>query len=165
MCKKRIYLMAAFFVLGLALSSVVNAADIVARAWEFDADLEGWGLGNNVSDLTWEAGGYMNGTATNGDPYLNSPAGLALDITDAAFIKVRLKNDTPSDRGQIYFATPAGGFAEARRINFTIIPNDTDYTEYTIDMSDHDQWTGTLNRIRLYPATRADPLTVDYFRI
>ncbi|MCP4454755.1 MAG: hypothetical protein GY809_25120, partial [Planctomycetes bacterium] len=66
MCKKRIYLMAAFFVLGLALSSVVNAADIVAQAWECDSDLEGW-TGSNVCGLAWETGGYMNGTATNGD--------------------------------------------------------------------------------------------------
>ena len=165
MCKKQIYLMAAFFVLGLALSSVVNAADIVARAWEFDTDLEGWGLGNNVSDLTWEAGGYMNGTATNGDPYLNSPAGLDLDITDASFIKVMLKNDTPSTRGQIYFATPAGGFSEGRHKDFTIIPNDTGYTEYTIDMSDNAEWTGTLNRIRLDPGVAAGSFSVDYFRI
>ncbi len=165
MCKKRIYLMAAFFVLGLALPSVVNAADIVAQAWEFDTDLEGWGLGNNVSGLTWEAGGYMNGTATNGDPYLNSPAGLALDITDAPFIKVMLKNDTSTDRAQIYFATPAGGFSEARHKDFTITPNDTGYTEYTIDMSDNAEWTGTLNRIRLDPSVGAGSFSVDYFRI
>ena len=165
MCKKRTYLMAALFVLGLALSSVVYAADIVAQGWEFDTDLEGWGLGNNVSDLTWEAGGFMNGTATNGDPYLNSPAGLDLDITNALFIKVRLKNETSSTRGQIYFATPAGGFSEARHKDFTIIPNDTDYTEYTIDMSDNAEWTGTLTRIRLDPGVAAGAFSVDYFRI
>lgn len=93
--------------------------------------------------------------------------GLGVAITSAKTIKVRLKNSTSATSGQIYFITNADpAWNEAKHKDFPINAN-SNYTEYTIDLSTVAGWTGTLKQLRLDPEAGAasGSFSVDYLRI
>ena len=124
---------------------------VVIKAWDFDNDAEGWNT-KNVNGFTHEAGGYIGGTMATGDPRLISQDNLGIDITDYPLLVIKMKNDTSSDFGTIYYATnESPGFSEEKSINFAIKQNDDIYREYVIDLSEDTNWTGTLKQLRLDP--------------
>jgi hypothetical protein len=88
-----------------------------------------------VSSFGWQAGGYVGGDSYGGDPYIHSAENLGFDITNNKFIKVKFKNTSASTAAQIYFITTTDGlWNEAKHKDFIVIAN-SDYTEYTVDMS------------------------------
>jgi len=69
--------------------------------------------------------------------------------------------------GQVYFVTQSDqDWNEAKHINFPIIPQ-SDFTEYTIDMTGIGGWAGNLKRLRVDPSTNVTTgsFRIDYIRI
>ncbi|WP_183530821.1 hypothetical protein, partial [Paenibacillus baekrokdamisoli] len=144
----------------------INTAGI-AGEWEFASTAEGWKGTNHVSGFGWQSGGYVGGSITEGDPQIMSGSNLGVDISNNKIIKVKLKNSTTSTLGQIFFKTNADGtWDNAKHKDFAIVAN-SDFTEYTIDMSTVAGWTGTLNQLRLDPEQGAasGSFSIDYIRI
>jgi len=145
----------------------------VKTAWEFTEDLEGWYAqdNNQIDELVWQEGGYIGGNALGGDPIINSPDNLGINIDEYKIIKIRMKNMTTGNRAKIYFTTYADTVInENKAVTFTLIPNDENYTEYVIDMSINPYWTGKLKQIRFDPIdvrwqTHPGPFSIDYIRI
>src|SRR4030095_3435963 len=135
-------------------------------AWNFNSGVEGWGNpSSHITNLGWQSGGYIGGTITGNDPYFYSADNLNIDITNNKFIKVRLKNTTPSTSAQIFFITTMNAnFDEAKSKVFPITAN-SDYTEYTIDMSSVSGWTGTLRQLRFDPGSTNGTVSVDYIKL
>jgi len=145
----------------------IDYIGIQENPWEFASTVEGWKAQYCVNGFSWQTGGYVGGTIIGTDPQIVSGTNLGIDITSHKIIKIKLKNGTASATGQIFFITNADGvYNAAKHKDFAIQPN-SDYTEYTIDMSTVAGWTGTLKQLRFDPEHGASggSFGVDYVRI
>lgn len=135
------------------------------KAWNFDTTSENWIVGNQVTGLAWQNGGYLGGTISGTDPFIYSSDNLNVDLSNTKLIKIRLKYITGTTMAQMFFTTTAdGAFNEAKSKAFTVVAN-SDYAEYTLDMSTVAGWTGTLRRLRFDPATATGSFSIDYIRL
>lgn len=151
-----------------------------AISWEFNTSADrllAKANINNSSTMDWYSPGQIGGSITGNDPYFYLPelsSGANINLNTNKIIKVRLKNETPATHAQFYFSTyqiGEGGMDETKVITFPIIPN-SDFVEYTVDMSSIPKWTGLLRQLRFDPAVYPGGFTgpygsfqVDYIRI
>ncbi len=146
---------------------VLKPESKIAKAWEFNTAgaLEGWAGNQHISGLTAN-GSSLAGNIAGIDPALTSDDNLGCDITSNKLIIIRMKNNTSSKWGQIYFTTTTDtAWNEDKHIDFPIIPNDSGYTEYIIDMSQlPSKWTGTLKQLRIDPCigVTSGSFSIDY---
>lgn len=137
------------------------------RAWEFaaDSDLEGWRMKNQVSGSVGD--GILRLISTGTDPYILSPDQLAIsDPQVYRYVKLRLKNETSSPSGDIFFITNEDPvWNSAKSVPFAASGNDEEYQEYIIDMGANPLWQGTIRGIRLDPASAPGIISIDYIRI
>lgn len=148
------------------------------KSWEFNASSDVTSLSrHDFSALNWTSPGYMNGIISGTDPYIFLPvvaSGENVNLNTGKTIKIRLKNQTDSTSAQFFYTTynsGDGGFDEVKHVDFPIIPN-SDFTEYTIDMTGIPKWSGLLKQLRIDPATYAGgfsgpygSMQIDYIRI
>ena len=136
------------------------------RTWTFDTTVEGWGNPSvNISGFGWQTDGYVGGSINGADPFIYSPDNLGLDTGLNKIIKIRFKNTTPSTFAQLFFITNSDAtWNEAKHKDFTVTAN-SDYTEYTVDMSSVTGWTGTLRQLRFDPGNAAGSFSLDYLKI
>jgi hypothetical protein len=142
----------------LTLREFDISGDTVSKGWNFDVDTQGWTATNHVSGFGWESDGgakSVAGTITGNDSQLKSPDNLKVKV-DGDFIHVRLKNTSASTTAHVYFITDADAtWNETKSKTFTTTAN-SDYTEYSIDMSRVSGWSGqTLRQLRLDPSDDA----------
>lgn len=145
------------------------------KVWEFYNSNHGWApAGLGVEGFILNPEGYIEANVS-ADPYIHSPNNLNIDLTNNKTIKIRMRNNTDFDTAQIYFVTTDGGWSENYRKNFSIVPN-SDFLEYTIDMSDSNgyageaTWEGTLEQFRVDPiasvsGTDLGSIAIDYIRV
>lgn len=122
--------------------------------WDFTTDAAGWTVGNQVNNFSWnsEAGGYVGGTITGADAYINSQTGLNIDLTLNKYITIRMKNNSSQSIGQIYFTTTTDNvWNNFKHMDFTLSTN-SGYVTYLIDMTGLATWTGQLAQIRIDPS-------------
>lgn len=140
----------------------------IDRSWEFSLNSGGWSSWNGISGFG-TSGGSLNGNITSNNPMMASSDTLNMDITSNQIITIRMRNSTPGNTARIYFTTNSDTtWNEAKAKSFAIKPNDSNYTEYTIDMSSVAGWTGTLNQLRFDPVdtgASSGSFSIDYFRI
>jgi hypothetical protein len=88
-------------------------------AWEFpaDGDAEGWRPANQLEPFTI-SGGVLRTRAIGGDPYMVHD-GLALDARRDLVVEVTMTSSVGGG-GQLFWAGPQGGYAEARSSRFTV---------------------------------------------
>ena len=134
--------------------------------WDFTTGFNDWNAQSNISSFTHQNTGIVSGNINGSDPYIVSGDNLNKNITAESKIFIRLKNETLSDQGQIYFTTTSEtGFDEAKHVDFSILPN-SDYTDYIINMGANPKWTGTLKQLRIDPAVNATgTFNIDFIRI
>lgn len=148
------------------------------KSWEFSVSGDVSGLTrHDFSTLNWVSPGYMNGVISGNDPYIVLPtmaSSEGVNLNNGKTIKIKLKNQTASTKAQLYFTTynsGDGGFDDVKSIDFPISPN-SDFVEYTIDMTGIAKWSGLLKQLRVDPATYAigssgpyGSMQIDYVRI
>lgn len=138
----------------------------------FSEDYVGWQFyGNppvNIKGFCWGNGGFGGGTITDRNSSITSDASRGINISECKIIKVRMKNSTSGNKGKFYFVTDADRkWDESKSMIFKIVPNDTRYREYTIDLKNIKGWTGTLNQLKYSPSIDAvsGTFSIDYIRI
>lgn len=136
------------------------------RSWHFNTGLEGFITGNRISGFTNTGNGTVTGNITRArdNSYIESPNALNINTDKANRIQIRLKNNTNTTRAYVDFRIGNGGFVYDQQ--FTTIAN-SDFVVYEIDLSGHQNWNGTLNQIRIYPAYDAGSgsFEIDFIRI
>jgi len=145
------------------------------KNYAFSTSTDGW---NSPWNCTIQAsGGYLNGTVTGSSPCLYSPDNINSDITKNCIIKIKMKNSTSSTWAAVYFTTTQDtNWTQAKCKAFNIIPNDSNYTEYTIDMSGYVNlggsggpygWIGKLKQIRINPVgdSSSGSFSIDYIKL
>ncbi|MEA2068749.1 MAG: hypothetical protein U9P12_06075, partial [Verrucomicrobiota bacterium] len=116
--------------------------------WNRNGDTLGWTLGGTASGLN-AVGGTLSFTSTGNDPMLVSPDGLSFDANSVNTLIVRFKNTSLQNNAVIYWSrSDASGFSPERLKVFPIIPSDTDYSTYAVDLSGESAWTGRITRLR-----------------
>ena len=134
--------------------------------WNFATALEGWSLINQLTGAI--SNGTLNLTITGSDPYMHSPDNLNFLAATHQLVKIRMKNNTGDTGSGIYFTTTTNtGFSETKLVKFNIKPNDTDFTEYIVDMGSNPEWKNTIKQIRFDPVGSASSgnVEVDYIII
>jgi hypothetical protein len=135
-----------------------------AYEWKFDTNgnTEGWTLANMLEGETID--GAFRLTSTGNDPYLFSPAGLAVDTTQSSFITIRMKSNVGGD-ADIFFSTDQQpGWSGQRSVNFQV-DGSGEWTEYKIYMKDSPLWEGIVTQLRLDPISQEGHVEIDSIRV
>ena len=135
-----------------------------ANLWDFTSGLGGWNLTNQLSGNA--SGGLLNLNSSGADPYMLSPDNLNASAATFNAVTVRLKNNTASTVGQVFFTTTAStGFDETKSVSFTIIANDGAYTTYAAEMNGNPSWAGMIKQLRLDPSRGSGAISIDYVQL
>ncbi len=130
--------------------------------WHFETGLECWILTQNLSGEA--TGGILNLTVLGNDPFMHSQTGLDIIAEDSWEIFMKMKNNTSDSSGQVYFTTATAGWSQELSRSFDLVPNDTIFREYRIDMSIVPTWTGIIEQLRMDPVANVSSgsLEIDY---
>jgi PKD-like domain/Secretion system C-terminal sorting domain/FG-GAP-like repeat len=109
------------------------------NAWEFTSDNEGWIVGKNVSFSN--IGGAMAINVADVDPSVILNINPNWIVGNAKYLALRVKNTTADNAGQIFFFH-SGGYLS---YDFPLTPNDTEYKDIYIDLTQNPLWTSSLN--------------------
>ncbi len=153
-----------------------------AFAWHFDSDAQGWSIYTGTVTHTVPpgigvdfgvSGGKLVGDIITNTPRILSPDSLGGDLASMRFLKIRMKNESSSVHGKVFFTTTSEpGFPDSPQKQFLLKPKDAGYSDYLVDMWDAPGWSGTLKQISigLGDGTRSGvtvgyPVGVDYIKI
>jgi hypothetical protein len=144
-------------------------------AWEFNSpgNYEGWSP-VNVSGSQVRDGGLFIDPAGS-DPYVVSPT-LSASAPSYKTVVVRMSSNGLDPFGNVYFKTQAENFYSAdKRVEFTVqncpLCGTGPWFTYTINMSGHPKWFGTITGIRIDPANdgkggvNTDSMGFDFVRL
>jgi hypothetical protein len=135
--------------------------------WEFDTDgeFEGWTLRKHLQGEVSD--GALNLTIAGGtDPGILLPAGLGLDPDAYRYLKIRMRNETAGASGRLCFITDDHISFGDSKLGFKLEPNDDRYREYVVDMAAHENWSGTVQQVRVDPVESigSGSMSIDYIR-
>ena len=123
------------------------------RAYHFNTNgnFEGWeltaGLGNGVV-----SNGVLNCTVTGVDAHLINQTPVNVAAANARGLHIRMKNSTTASKAQFYWTTTTDvNFDERKTVTFNLVPNDSGYRDYWVDLNFAPKWVGTIRLIRLDP--------------
>jgi len=103
----------------------------------------------------WGEGAYLE-PATWADPYILSPDDLRLDAASCHSFKTAIQNNTDDTAAKLYWTTTSDAtWNDAKSQAFAIKPN-SGFTTYTVDLSGHAAWTGTIKQLRFDVLDGAD---------
>ena len=128
-------------------------------AWEFatDGDAEGWRPASQLEPFT-VSGGELRTRATGGDPFLVRD-GLSLDARRDLVVEVTMTTSVGGS-GQLFWAGPAGGYAEARSSRFTVESGGE--RVYRVPLPAQG---GNVTSLRLDPLTGPGDIAIESIRV
>jgi arylsulfatase A-like enzyme len=121
-------------------------AATAGQRWDFTTGSDGW-TSSGMTGLA-ASGGILSATSS-ADPFFISPAALSTNLTGITTVRLRFKNPSPVASAAVYFTTATDPSFTGNFVSFPISTGDTDFHEYTVTMSGHADWSGTLTRLRL----------------
>ena len=124
--------------------------DVSLAEWTFETDgsTEGWTAENDLDELTVEDG-VLSTSVQSRDPYMHSPD-ISLSASDVETIEITF-HASEAVIGQLFWTTTEGDWDEARHVDF-FLDGSGEMASYTIPVSQHSEWTGTITGLRLDPA-------------
>ncbi|PIU40335.1 MAG: hypothetical protein COT00_02235, partial [Candidatus Omnitrophica bacterium CG07_land_8_20_14_0_80_50_8] len=158
--------------------SAKNTSDFSAvnawRGWRFDRNGQGGYVYGSMTGAVYTSAGTLQTTVRGNNPYLYIPsdgmwvfdrdsmawkqqtAQINADLNKVIKVKMKIAN-SPATKAKIYWnhaGDAADTFSEAKSEWFPLsepaIVNGEFY-EYSIDLSNHANWNGTINQLRLDP--------------
>lgn len=143
-----------------------TAGDII---WNFDndGDFAGWASSGDMgTNVRVEAGKFKASPIEQrfedliySDPYMYN-ANINIDAATKKFIEIRMKNDTLSNAGQIFWHDTNFDMNTV----FETIPN-SDFTIYTIDFTSDPRWSSSINFFRVDPGWKPGDIEIDFIRV
>ncbi len=137
-----------------------------ATYFEQDGNFEGWAMTNNLSNAN-VSDGVLSFNVTGADSYMINWRPVNVGADTYRYIHIRMKNQTSSSIAQFYWTTATSSIMDDNKhIDFQIYPNDTEFRDYWIDMSEHPYWNGTIRLLRFDPsAASAGYVEIDFVRL
>lgn len=132
---------------GGGMTSITNEADIGGSQvmyWNFDGTTHGFTNISNTSISNDSTCLIVKATGT--DPHFQSPI-INIPTSDVAKIVFKMKNTTGQRDGQVFFSINGSDFNESKSVRFDMDTSGK-YVYYSLDMRNHPEWKGNLNRLR-----------------
>jgi len=127
----------------------------LAAEWNFNSTSEGWYSSNNGNTSSADSVLTLNITGKNSA--VSSPYGLNINTETYKFVQVTFKNNTASTEASLsWFTNMDIDLPESNTVKFAVIPNDTAYTTYTINLSNNDAWYGRIEQLQVVPASELE---------
>ncbi len=134
--------------------------------WEFNEDnnFEGWQL-NGASAGEVSNGCLIMDVVAN-DPFMTNMDGMLIDASKFDKILIKMKNNTPDTIADLFFIR-VDAPQQYNMFRFQIIPIDSIYREYEINLSENPEWRGTIVMLRLDPVSNVSSgsIFIDYIRL
>ena len=139
-----------------------------ALNWEFnnDGNFEGWRMRKSLLGDVRDGKLHLN--ITGSDPGMISENLLEIDASQYKTIKIGMRNYTSDTDATLFFITDTDSiYNDAKVVFFTIEPEDTGITEYSVYMGDNPHWIGSVQQLRIDVVHRAKEgkVEVDYIRV
>ncbi|MHB8403635.1 MAG: T9SS type A sorting domain-containing protein [Bacteroidia bacterium] len=128
--------------------------------WSFLGSNGGWSLAHSLSGTVSDSAYTLN--ITGSDPYMVSATSLNINASIYKSVTFTIKNTTNDSVAGFFWATNANqNFSSSMSVaSIPIVPNDTKFRTYTVDLSSDTAWTGTIYQIRLDPSQDASSGTI-----
>ena len=151
-----------FLVMAMSIGMYAQV-DLITWGFNSAGNYEGWTAGPGVS-ASLPGGGTLFLTAANTDPYIYSPLGN-MSSTIHTHVKIRMRNNTSSTTGQIFFTTnTVTNFTGGASETFTTSTG-AGFVDYIIPMDINPLWTGTITQIRIDMGVETGTYDIDYIKI
>ena len=145
----------------------VGYADTTTAAteWNFNTGLAGWSLAHNLSDSVSDS--LVTLSITGSDPYMVSPDNLNIDASLYKYISITMKNNTDQTAAGFFWATNSSpNFSAGRSLpQIPLVPNDSVFRTYLVDLSSDTAWAGKIYEIRLDPVQGGSSGTIELKQI
>ncbi len=112
---------------------------------DFTNGIAGFTNVNQVQYLT--ADGATKYTLGGLDPFICSSYGLGIS-TEYKFLRITMRSDCDTKNMQVYFATDEHGEINEENACFFAVEKTDDFVTYVIDLSQSDNYTGTVTQLR-----------------
>lgn len=145
-------------VLGAEGNSAQKTEDGIIYDFEKNSKTDGWKFNAENSEAI-----IANGTISYESDGLKTleTCGLeSISAKDIGNISITLKNETSTDKAQLYFANVTGGEYE-KRFEFDIVPNDSNFRTYSVVTGKNENWTGDINGLKFDFGNEPGKITVD----
>jgi hypothetical protein len=123
--------------------------------WNFDGDGDDPAPWSERSGIVFfkASDGRLNLFYHGEYPSIRSAAGLGLNASELARLRVRMRNHSTSTRVSLRWITDADAdWNTDKMAAFTIEKNTLDYGDYTVDLGKNAQWKETIAQIAFFPA-------------
>ena len=109
--------------------------------------------------------GILKVTSSGGDPFINSPGNIGIDCAEIDYIKIKIRNLADGYRNQLFFITnEETGWSEGKSIKEEYWNSEgEDWEILEFDMSDCDEWEGTLKQLRFDYLEQEGEVEIEYF--
>ncbi|MEM9337938.1 MAG: RHS repeat-associated core domain-containing protein, partial [Bacteroidota bacterium] len=135
---------------GRVVPQTEKVADVT---WGFDSDTEGFQKNYQITEMKQVAPGYLELSFSGSDPFVWTPKNLKLDASLYDRVTIKMKNNTSSTKGSLFFNKDTDrAWDYEKYVSFDIEPN-SDFVEYTIDLSSLSTWNGMIDQFRLDPTS------------
>ncbi|MGO1838415.1 MAG: DUF5722 domain-containing protein [Candidatus Microbacterium stercoravium] len=149
----------ALAVLAAMATSVLSPSAALAEEnpeWTFDTpgDTQGWAAGSGVPSLEATERG-LEVQVEGQDPWIASPD-FALDAETVNTVEIDAENATGNAIGKIYWQTEDEPvWSEGMAQTFELRPDETEPSEYRVDLRGISSWDGTITKLRIDPGDNA----------
>lgn len=143
----------------------ISAYTTVVKEWNFNSiwDSLSWTSAsvNSLSSLN----GALSGTSTGIDPLVHLKNDISVDLTDADYVKVRMRlTDSTSCSASVMFKTAEDNeWGSGKYISFGVY--NEGYYDYYVFMKANSRWKGTLKNIRIDPMESTGKFEIDSIQI
>ncbi|RED98367.1 putative secreted protein (Por secretion system target) [Marinoscillum furvescens DSM 4134] len=117
--------------------------------WDFERDASCWNLEKHLSGEVED--GALVASVLGIDPILTLRGGLNVPSLYYSEMRIRMKNASSASNGAIYFRTSENPSFVGNFVLFTLTANDDQFQDFIVDMSEHANWGGTVEGIRIDP--------------
>jgi hypothetical protein len=127
------------------------------REWPFNI-LTSWTFNPRVSGYANSGSAYLSISGT--DPYMNYSGNVCIDTETYKYLKLKLRNSTNGNVAAFYYKndlTDAWNF-----INIPLSQYDAELKDYTLDLTDQENWRGNVYAIRFDPPGSSGSMQFDY---
>lgn len=145
---------------------------LITHIWDFNdpvvnRKVEGWEIVTYDNPTTSDGILHLSGSEHYNHIMYRVPTGT-IDPTESNQVVIRVKNETLETTGRFYWWTTE---VEAAFVDFEISASDTEFKEYTVDLSEHKDWTGEITIIRfnmpfpIFAPSFDKPIHIDYVKL
>jgi len=133
--------------------------------WEFNMryNNEGWKAENSdeINGLAIQNGKF-DFVVQRENAVMLSPTYLKLETDTHNTVKIKMKNETNGTKAKLYWISDQDNtWDENKMIEFDIKPNDSEYTEYVLDMLKVNSWSGIISNMKLVPTSGTGNISID----